>query len=78
MLNRKTIEEDFLNEKFEDIKIEIPDDVSKNDLVEAFCRYTEDDLYEWLKDNFKTFFNYGNPDWEWIKDRIENYKNESL
>jgi hypothetical protein len=21
-----------------------------------------DDYYEWLKDNFKTFFDYGNPD----------------
>jgi len=29
------------------------------------------DYYEWLKDNFKSFFNHGNPDWEWIRGRIE-------
>jgi len=31
----------------------------------------EDDYYEWLKDNFKPFFDHGNPDWEWIRERIE-------
>ncbi len=41
----------------------------KQRLVEAFCQYVEDD-YEWLKDNFKSFFNHGNPDWEWIRGRI--------
>ena len=30
----------------------------------------EDDYYEWLKDNFKSFFNHGNPDWEWIRGRL--------
>jgi len=29
----------------------------------------EDDYYEWLKDNFKSFFDHGNPDWEWIRER---------
>jgi len=28
-------------------------------------------LHEWLKDNFKSFFNHGNPDWEWIRERIK-------
>ena len=56
MLHRKTIEEDFLNEKFKELEITIPDCISKNDIVETFCRYTEDDLYEWLNDNFKSFF----------------------
>jgi len=32
--------------------------------------YTEDDYYEWLKDNFKSFFNHGDPDWEWIRERL--------
>ena len=76
MLHRQTIEEDFLNEKFKELEITIPDCISKNDIVETFCRYTEDDLYEWLNDNFKSFFNNGNPDWEWVKDRIKHYKSE--
>jgi len=28
-------------------------------------------LYEWLKDNFKSFFKHGEPDWEWIRERIK-------
>jgi len=35
--------------------------ILKEALVETFCKYVEDDYYEWLKDNFKSFFNYGNP-----------------
>jgi len=50
--------------------VEIPEDITKDALVEAFCQYTEDDYYEWLKDNFKSFFNHGNPDWEWVRERI--------
>ena len=44
----------------------MPDDIYKEVLVEAFCKYVEDDYYEWLKDNFKSFFNHGNPDWQWL------------
>ena len=25
---------------------------------------------EWLKDNFKSFFNHGDPVWEWIRGRL--------
>jgi len=51
--------------------LEIPEGISKEQLVEAFCQYAEDDYYEWLKDNFKSFFNHGNPDWEWIRERVK-------
>ena len=61
VLSRKVVRE-FLDEKLEEI--EVPDDIYKEVLVEAFCKYTEDDYYEWLKDNFKSFFNCGNPDWQ--------------
>ena len=67
MLDRKVVEE------FLDCELEgwgIPEDISKDALVEAFCQYTEDDYYEWLKDNFKSFFNHGDPDWEWIRGRL--------
>jgi len=74
MLDRGVVKE-FLDEELEGI--EIHNDISKDVLVEVFCRYIEDDYYEWLKDNFKSFFNYWNPDWEWIKERIQKYKEEN-
>ena len=70
MLDRDDVEE-FLDCKLEELEIEIPEDISKDALVEAFCQYVEDDYYEWLKDNFKSFFEHGEPDWEWIRDRAK-------
>ena len=67
MLDRGVVEE-FLDCELEGL--EIPEDISKEALVEAFCQYTEDDYYEWLKDNFKSFFNHGDPDWEWLRGRL--------
>ncbi len=69
MLDRAVVEE-FLDCKLKELKIEIPRDIKKEALVEAFCQYVEDDYYEWLKDNFKSFFEHGEPDWEWIRDRV--------
>ena len=71
MLDREVVKK-FLEEELEDV--EIPKDISIEVLVEIFCQYTEDDYYEWLKDNFKSFFNHGNPDWDWINKRIKHYK----
>jgi hypothetical protein len=68
MLDRDVVEE-FLDCKLEDM--EIPEDADKQALVEAFCQYTEDDTYEWLKDNFKSFFNHSDPDWEWMRQKIK-------
>ena len=68
MLDRTVVAE-FLDDKLEDL--EVPKDISKDALVEAFCQYTEDDYYEWLKDNCKSFFAHGNPDWGWIRDKIK-------
>jgi len=70
MLDRKVIEE-FLDCKLKDWELEIPQDIPKDALVEAFCQYTEDDYYEWLKDNFKSFFEHGNPDWDWVREKIK-------
>ena len=70
MLDRAVVEE-FLDLEFEDSDWEIPGDIPKDALVEAFCQYVEDDYYEWLKDNLKSFFNHGNPDWEWMRDKIK-------
>ena len=69
MLDRQVVKE-FLDGEFEEGDWEIPEGISKDSLVEAFCQYTEDDYYEWLKDNLKSFFNHGDPDWEWIRGRL--------
>lgn len=68
MLDRTVVKE-FLSEEL--ARMKIPKDISKKALVEAFCQYTEDDYYEWLKDNLKSFFNHGNPDWKRIRKRIK-------
>ena len=73
MLDRQVVEQ-FLDGEFEVGDWEIPEDISKDDLVEAFCEYTKDDYYEWLKDNFKSFFDHGNPDWDWIREKIKTYE----
>ena len=73
MLDREVVKE-FLNEEFSERDIEIPDDISEDVLVETFCKYVENDYYEWLKDNFNSFFD--ERDWDWIKDRIEQYSKE--
>ena len=58
MLDRDVVAE-LLDCKFNDLELEIPKNMDKEALVEAFCQYVEDDYYEWLKDNFKSFFNHG-------------------
>jgi len=68
MLDRDVVKE-FLDCEFE--VMEIPGDISREQLVEAFYQYVEDDYYEWLKDNFKSFFNHYNPDWKWIRKGIK-------
>ena len=27
-----------------------------------------------IKDNFKSFFNYVKPDWQWVRERIKKYE----
>jgi hypothetical protein len=74
MLDRSVVAE-FLKEEFEDWDgLEIPPEISMDVLVETFCQYTEDDYFEWLKDNCKSFFNHNNPDWDRIRKRIAYYK----
>lgn len=71
MLDREVIKE-FLSEELDEF--EIPSNVSFDELTETFCKFVEDDYYEWLKDNFKTFFNHNNPDWKWITKMINRYQ----
>jgi hypothetical protein len=67
-MSDKDVIKGFLEENLAEIKI--PKDISKENLLQAFCNYVEDDYYEWLNDNYKSFFNHGNPDWSWIKKKI--------
>jgi hypothetical protein len=76
MLDRQVVEE-FLDTEFEELELEIPEDITKDKLVATFCLYTEDDYYEWLQDNFKSFFEHGNPDWRWIRSRIRHYEQQA-
>ena len=71
MLDREVVRE-FLDEELKGT--EIPDDILKEEIVKTFCKYVEDDYYEWLKDSFKSFFNYGKPDWQWIGERIKKHE----
>ena len=78
MIDREVVKE-FLENELDDIKI--PNDISMKILVETFCKYTEDDYYEWLKDNYHSFF-YSLPqnktDWDWIRERIKYYSKDAL
>jgi hypothetical protein len=53
MLDREVIKE-ILEEELE--YIEIPSDAPIEILIEIFCQYIEDNYYEWIKDNFNSFF----------------------
>ncbi len=70
MLDRLVVA-DFLKEELKEQEIGLPRDMTFKMLVEAFCQYTEDDYYEWLRDNYKSFFNHGNPSWKWIKKQMQ-------
>jgi hypothetical protein len=71
MLDRDVVQE-FIEDKFEENEIQIPKAIKILDLTEAFYLYIEDDYYEWLKDNYNSFFE--GFDWNWIKERIQHYK----
>ena len=72
MLDRNVVKE-FLEAALRERRIKIPNGISKMSLTETFCQFTEHDYYEWIKDNFRTFFNHGMPDWNWIRERISHY-----
>jgi len=73
MSDRESIEE-FLDSELGYGDMEIPSDISKGDLVEAFSNYIETEYYEWLRENFMAFFNDGEPDWDWIREQIGGYE----
>lgn len=69
MLDRAVVA-DLLKDWMKDEGIKLPRSIKFKSLVEAFCQYTEDDYYEWLKDNYESFFGHEEIDWNEIKKRI--------
>jgi len=69
MLDRQAVGE-FLDAEFDDLGLELPRDIDRGVLVEAFCQYVENDYYEWLKDNLRSFLGSGEADWDWVRGRI--------
>ena len=74
MLDRVVVLE-FIESELD--KDAIPPDINKEDLAEAFAMFTEDDIYLWLKDNFKSFFYPGTDgiDWNSIRGKMKEIKN---
>jgi len=70
MLDRGVIEQ-LLDWEFEGLDLDIPEDIPREAVIEAFCQYTEEDYHEWLKDNLRSFFDNGGPDWDWIREKIK-------
>jgi hypothetical protein len=73
MLNRSHLEE-FMELMFEEKRIDIPEDIEIDDIVEAFIQYCNDDLNEWLKAKFSDFFLLSSGetsiDWNWVRQNI--------
>lgn len=69
MLDREDIEE-VLDTELEYLGIEIPHDITREALIESFCEYIEEDYPQWLRENLALFFNDGEPDWDWIRERL--------
>ncbi len=70
MLDREVVKE-FLVGQFEDGDL-IPEGIDLAKLAEDFSIYVENDYYEWLQDNFKSYFYQTGFDWNNVKDRLKN------
>ena len=75
MLDREAVEK-FLDSELEYLGVEVPHDIPKGALVDAFCEYVEEDYYQWLRQNLASFFNDGDPDWDWIREKLEAYEEQ--
>ncbi len=73
MLNRAQLEA-FMELMLKEKRIELPEDIELDDVVEAFCQYLDEDLNEWLKIKFSNFFpitsGEDTVDWNWVRENI--------
>lgn len=70
MLDREVVK-NFLIAQFENYN-PIPQFIDLDKLAEDFSIYVENDYYEWLKDNFKSYFYQTEYSWENIKEKLQN------
>ena len=77
MLDRQIVKK-YLEENLKDWSEKYPEHIDFNDLVESFCLYVEDDFYEWLKDNLRSFFCVDSEAINWgdITRKMEMYRNK--
>ncbi len=77
MLDRQVVK-GFLEDNLKDWTAKQPEHIDFNDLVETFCLYVENDYYEWLKENLRSFFcvSSGEINWGDITGKIEMYRNK--
>ncbi len=74
MLDRKEIAE-FIDREFKQRKIKIPKNIKREDLVETFCQFAEEDYDEWRKEGVEKAFelyledNYD----QWLKDNFNSF-----
>ena len=68
---------EFLDDGLAELEIGIPEDIDKNKLAGTFCTYVDNDYHEWLKDNFKSFFEHGDPDWDRIREAVAKSRDSS-
>jgi hypothetical protein len=72
MLDREVIK-NFLEEEMLDLDVTLPKDINIEQLTDTFCLYVENDYYEWLRENSKSFFavNSNGIDWQSIKELVK-------
>lgn len=75
MLNRAQLEI-FLEMRFEEKGVELPEDIEMEDLVELFYNYLEDDLNDWLNMKFSEAFLLTSGEdtinWNWVRNGINS------
>jgi hypothetical protein len=76
MLDRQVIQK-YLREKFQECHYKLPRGISWIEFTEAFCRWTERDYYEWLKDNYKSFLDHAGPDSRKLGELVQKLLHES-
>lgn len=58
---------DYLQATLDDDDIELPADISIDELTDDFMEYLEVDIYEWLRDNYRAYFR--DLDWNSVSHR---------
>lgn len=74
MLSRESVKS-YFEELIKEDKIELPKDISVDDIAELFCIYLETDYYDWLKSNFNSFVKQND---DWFKYKLNRAKEDGI